>query len=184
MKRLCYATGNATKLLQAQKTCEPLGIELFQATVQIDEIQAASGESVALDKAAKTFAELKTPVVVSDDSWMIPGLNGFPGPYMKYMNEWLSSEDWLRLTNSLEDRRITLRQVVVYQDASQQKLFYVDIAGVLLDEIRGRADQTHDNITSFDGGQTSLGEHIEDKVSITADMPNVWHEFAEWFNAQ
>lgn len=182
MRELAYVTGNPVKLLQAQTVCQPLGIELVQTKLDITEIQSDAGEAVARDKAQKAFEMLQKPLVANDDSWTIPGLHGFPGPYMKYMNGWFTSEDWLRLTSTLPDRNITLRQVLVYQDAKGQKVFYVDIAGTLLTEIRGASEQTHDNIVSFDRGQTSVGEHVERKRSVTANLHTVWHEFAEWYN--
>jgi inosine/xanthosine triphosphate pyrophosphatase family protein len=184
MRELLYVTGNAVKFLQAQTVCEPLGLNLKQTKLDITEIQANTGETVARDKADKAFAKLQVPLVVSDDSWMIPGLKNFPGPYMKYMNEWFTSADWLRLTKDLPDRSITLRQIMVSQDSQQQKLFSFDVSGTLLTTIRGGSDMTHTNIVSFDGGQTSVGENIERKLSVTASQHNVWHEFTDWYREE
>lgn len=161
--------------------CEPHGITLQQTKLDIQEIQAETGEPVARDKAAKAFTALGKPLVVSDDSWMIPGLNNFPGPYMKSMNDWFSPEDWLRLTKDLADRRIILRQIVVYQDGDGQQLFTADISGVLLSEIRGTSPYPHSTITSFDGGKTSNAEYHEKGEAAAQHHRNVWHDFTEWY---
>jgi non-canonical purine NTP pyrophosphatase (RdgB/HAM1 family) len=181
MKPILYVTGNVIKFRQAAATLKSFDITAEQASLDVPEIQAASGEPVARDKAVKTFAQLGKPLVVSDDSWIIPGLGGFPGPYMKYMNDWFTAEDWLRLTNTLEDRRIILRQIVVYQNADDQQLFTVDIPGILLHEIRGTTPFPQSAIVSFDGGKHSNAQYHEKGESAAAHHHNPWHEFAKWY---
>jgi XTP/dITP diphosphohydrolase len=185
MKELTYITGNAVKFRQAVMTCEPLGITLVQQSgLDIPEIQAESGEVIACDKAAKAFATLQKPLVVSDDSWTIPGLKGFPGPYMKYVNDWFTIDDWLNLTRNLTDRRIILQQIVVYHDANGQQVFSEDIAGILLTEPRGNSPYPHSAITSFDDGEHSNAEYHEKGESAAAHHPNPWHKFAAWYSKQ
>jgi XTP/dITP diphosphohydrolase len=183
MKPILYVTGNAMKFRQAEKTLGTFSIPAEQAQLDIPEIQAPAGEPVARDKAAKAYAALARPLVVSDDSWIIPGLKGFPGPYMKYMNDWFTTEDWLRLTDKLDDRRITLRQIVVYQDADQQLVFSADIAGTLLHEARGTSPYPHSSLVTFDGKQTNA-EYHEKGESAAAHYPNPWHKFAQWYHTQ
>jgi len=182
MNELVYVTGNDLKFRQALFTCEPFGVHLQQAQLHIDEIQAETGESVARDKAQKAYEQLQKPLVVSDDSWMIPGLNNFPGPYMKYMNDWLTIEDWVRLTAPLTDRRIILRQIVAYQDAHEQQLFTVDIPGILLSEPRGKSPFPHSALVSFDGGKRSNAEYHKNNESAAQHHHNPWHEFAKWYS--
>jgi len=180
MKPILYATGNAIKFHLAQHVCKDFGIELEKTTLDIPEIQSEQGEPVARDKAEKAFAILGEPVVISDDSWMIPALKNFPGPYMKSMNDWFTSEDWLRLTSTLDDRRIILRQIVAYQDGGGQKLFYTDIEGVMLREARGKSPFAHATITSFDG-QQSNAEYHERGENAAQNRPTAWHDFGEWY---
>lgn len=165
-------------------TCAPFDVTLEQAQLDIPEIQAETGEEIARDKATKAYAELQKPLVVSDDSWMIPGLNNFPGPYMKQVNEWLTVQDWLNLTRDLSDRSIILRQIVVYQDEAEQFVFSVDIPGILLAKARGTSPYPHSTITSFDGGKHTNAEYHEKGESAAANHHNPWHEFAKWYSAK
>lgn len=105
---------------------------------------------------------------------------------MKDVNSWLTHDDWLRFTKPLTDRRVILRQIVVYQDAHQQKLFYTDIEGTLLKEIRGRTIYPHTSITSLDGGKTSIAEEIlEERSAVAAASTHTsWDDFCEWYTAQ
>src|SRR5579859_1519227 len=106
MKEVIFSTGNATKYRLAAQTCEKNGIKLIQKHLYIDEIQGEEPKKIVLDKAAKAYATLKKPVVVSDDSWAFQGLKGFPGPYMSSINHWFAPEDFLRLTLPLADRSV------------------------------------------------------------------------------
>jgi inosine/xanthosine triphosphate pyrophosphatase family protein len=180
--KLIYATGNAIKFRQAHDACTTYGIQLDQTFLDIPEIQDDDGLVIAKDKAEKVFAELQQPVIISDDSWIVPGLQGFPGAYMKSVDHWLNEEDWLRLTLPLKDRRIILRQIVVYQDSEAQQTFTYDIEGLLLTEIRGKSPFPHSCITSFDGGKTSVGEFHERNEPAAQSLRHVWHDFAEWYS--
>ena len=181
---LLYVTSNPIKFTQAAAVCGGKGIEIAQGQLDIHEIQADTGEPVARDKATKAYKELKQPLVVSDDTWMIPGLKGFPGPYMKYMNDWLSVDDWSRLTQSLADRTIILQQIVVYQDENEQRVFSVNIKGMLLQEARGTSNHPHAALVSFDGGKHSNAEFHEKGQSAAQHFHNVWDDFTEWYAHQ
>jgi len=184
MHNLHFVTGNEIKFRLADTVCRRFNVNLEQVALDIPEMQADDGEPVARDKALRAFELLQKPVVVTDDSWIIPGLNGFPGPYMKFMNNWFTPEDWLRLTGSLEDRRIILRQIAVYQDADQQKVFTVDIEGLLLDEIRGQSKYSHNTIFSMDNGEHSDAELDMLGKTGSDHRKTVWHEVAAWIQEQ
>lgn len=184
MRTLTFVSGNELKLRGARAICEPRGFTIEQAILDIPEIQAEEGEPVAIDKAQKAFAILQKPLVVTDDTWVIPGLNGFPGPYMKSMNHWFTAEDFLRLTLPLADRRIILRQIAVYQDDSGQKVFSVDIAGTLLTEIKGTSKYAHTTITALDDSGKSFAEIDAEGKSAIAGKHTVWHELTDWLEAK
>lgn len=92
MKPILFVTSNPVKFKTAQNICSKAGLTLTNLSMDIPEIQAESGEIVARDKALRVYEELKQPILISDDSWMIPGLKGFPGPYMKSVNHSFSGK--------------------------------------------------------------------------------------------
>jgi XTP/dITP diphosphohydrolase len=180
-KEITFATGNAAKFRSASLICKQFDIKLHQATLEINEIQAEDATVIARDKAQKAYELVGSPTVVNDDSWIIPGLNGFPGPYMKSMNDWLTPEDFLRLTEPLTDRRVILAQYTVYQDKHGQQLFRRDIEGVLLPEIRGEyPDSPNMSIISFDDGKTSAAELLAKQLPVIDDYRTTWHDLGEW----
>jgi len=180
MKAVVFATSSVIKYSVAWHVLAKSNINLVREDLDVPEIQGEEGEVIARDKAEKAFQKLGKPVIITDDTWMIPGLNNFPGPYMKSMNEWLTPEDWLRLTDTLADRRIILRQFAVYQDANLQKVFIGDVEGILLHEIRGKSKHPHCTIISFDDGKHSDAEFHEQGLSGTKDSRTVWDEIGPW----
>ncbi len=139
MSSLIYVTGNDSKFMHAQEALMPFGITLIQEKVDTEEIQSDSIESVAHDKAKKAFTVLQKSLFVNDAGWIIPSLNGFPGPYMKFVNEWFSPQDFLNLMRDKTDRRIILRQVIVFTDGKMTKEFIHDETGEIVKEARGKA---------------------------------------------
>lgn len=185
MKQLVFATGNEQKFATGKDTCLEYGITLTQAPLDIDEIQSEDPLRVASKKGADAFAQLGKPVIVTDDSWSLHGLNGFPGVYMHSINAWFSPEDFLRLTLPLVDRRVTLTSYLVYTDASEQKIFKLELRGTLLKEIRGE-DKKQPNHTVIaldsDNGQ-SVAEAYHKAVSKSGrEYAQVWHDFIGWYN--
>lgn len=186
MRQLAYATSNKVKFNTAVQLCKPFQVTLQQVTVDISEIQGSDGLIIARDKAQRTYDALQQPLIISDDSWIIPGLQGFPGPYMKYMNQWFSETDWARLVQPLKDRRIILRQIIVHQDATGQHVFSTDVEGMLLDSPRGASPSPHITLVSFDNGATSVAEAIEQNGSAlgSTNRTSSWHALCAWLNTQ
>lgn len=131
---LYMVTGNNDKFKDAYYFLSQYGIEIEQKILDIPEIQSESIEKVAIDKAQKAFDCIKQPLFINDSGWKIPSLNGFPGPYMKYINNWFTADDFLALMRDKQDRTIVLEQVYVYRDAKETKVFIYEYNGTILEE--------------------------------------------------
>lgn len=179
---LYYITGNENKFAIAKKYLGDLDVEIVQKDLNMTEIQSHSPEAVARDKAEKAYAMLKQPLFVSDHFWSITALNGFPGAYMKYMNEWLTPQDLLNLMQDKENREIILTEALCYIDAKRTKFFSSQHVGHILREARGNWLPIM-VVTSLTPDNKSLAE----KLNADPDNPSVlledqiWKEFAEWY---
>lgn len=180
MSQFIFATSNDRKELIARAVCEKAGIDFERKSVDLVEIQSDKAEEIALDKVRQVFQEFNQAVVVTDDSWIIPGLNGFPGPYMKNISQWFTPQDFINLTQGLEDRRVAMRQVIAYKDKDNENVFAADIQGLLLKEIRGTSDIAHFPIISFDGGKTSMAEDESTRLAAISQADNAWHQLCDW----
>lgn len=186
MSDLIFVSGNDEKFAIAKEIFDAAGVPLRQARLDIDEVQSEDIVYIARTKAAAAYKMLDSPIIIRDDTWSLPGLRGFPGPYMKSMNHWFTTEDFLNLTRSLDDRRAILTQTLVYEDADGQKVFQHETTAELLDEARGNSPMPFENIISISGDNgRSISEVMASKQSsISRDPAKVWHEFIEWYEPQ
>jgi inosine/xanthosine triphosphate pyrophosphatase family protein len=162
-------------------------IELEQIVIEIDEIQGENPELIIRDKARRAFELTHKPVVVSDDSWSIPGLNGFPGPYMKSMNHWFTPDDFVRLTRHLTDRRIYLNQFVAYQDEHETTVFSCDLSGTISKEPRGNYGDPAMKVVQMDIDEGKTLSEVFDQGTahsterLSKNGGDVWDVLAKWY---
>lgn len=103
--KINYLTSNALKFKIAQKFFSTLeGYELTQRSLDIPEVQDVSCEVIAREAAIQAAKLLGEPCVAMDAGFFIDALGGFPGPYVKHVNEWLSEERLLRMLSNDDTR--------------------------------------------------------------------------------
>lgn len=190
MQPIAFASSNPDKFAIAQTVCGKFDIEVQQVFLDIDEIQGEDPELIVKHKAQAAYTEYGKPIVVSDDSWAISALKGFPGAYMKSMNYWLMADDWLRLMKGVSDRTIVLQQYLAYADGHQIVVFSNDIPGVLLESPKGKNDRSRNmEVITLDGDNgKSIAEVFETGgdavVERYRNRNDVWHEFVKWYKEQ
>lgn len=183
MPTIIFSTGNSQKFDVASAVCAKRNIQLIQNTFDIDEIQGEDADIIIRDKVQKAYDLVKQPVIVSDDSWNIPGLNGFPGAYMKSIDHWLTPEDLLNLTRPLEDRRIILVQMLAYQDADHQHIFRKEYTGTLLTEVHGSHGKPLQKVVAMPGDNgLSIAEAYEAGTAhAERGISAGWDEVIDWY---
>lgn len=158
------------------------------AEANIDEIQGEDPELIIRHKLMRAYEILKKPVIVSDDTWDIPALNGFPGAYMKSINHWFTANDFLKLMASVEDRRIIMHQFLAYTDGSKTKVFNSDLTGKIIEEARGKNIKSPNMeviVLDADHGKTIAQVFEQGTEAVLArykNQPDVWHKFIKWMN--
>ncbi len=187
VNKILFVTTNKDKLLIAQTVCAKFGLEVEQVHLEIDEIQGENPKLIVEDKARKAYENSRQPVVVSDDSWDIPTLNGFPGPYMKSINKWFTPQNFIELMRGKEDREVILHQYLAYYDGKLMKVFNNNIHGQIIDKPRIKAGQPANmtvTVLDHDNGRT-IGEVFEQGAKAVEERylsrRDAWHVFAEWY---
>lgn len=138
MPPIYFASSNQQKFDLAKLFCDEAGVTIEQVSAgDIPEIQGENPRDIIEHKAREAFKAYGKPLVVSDDSWNIPALHGFPGPYMKSINYWFSPNDFLNLMRDKADRTVYLEPYIAYVDAYEVVVFEGRIPGVMLNEQRG-----------------------------------------------
>lgn len=111
--KINYVTTNKMKFDIAKAYFDKLGSthELVQYMIDTPEIQDESVEEIARQSAVWAANETGEVCIKMDVGFFINALNGFPGPFVKYVNDWLTQEDILAMMAEKSDRS------VYFQDA-------------------------------------------------------------------
>lgn len=104
-EKINYLTSNALKFKIARNYFDSLdNYELVQYEFDTPEIQSESCEDIAKHAAVFAAQTLGEPCITLDVGFCINSLNGFPGPFIKYINNWLSEEDLIAMIDRCDDR--------------------------------------------------------------------------------
>jgi non-canonical purine NTP pyrophosphatase (RdgB/HAM1 family) len=183
MRKLYFATGNTRKIKEAREACELVGIKVVPIKLDIEEIQNIDGRKVGEYKAHEAFKLLQKPVVVNDTYWDIPSLNGFPGPYMKDVDSWFTTKDWLALLKG-KDRTIICHENVVFADENGRlHWFGKNYKGVFRGSALGgtKHNTCLERLVSFDGGETTLASLHDEGKSAFGPEDYCWVDFPKWY---
>ena len=163
-----FITTNWNKVERTNAHLKPLGISLDQQKADLLELQLKTGEEIARHKAQQAFEQLQTALLVNDDTWEIPALNNFPGPYMKQCNDHLTGADWIRLMHGVSDRTIIKTMFFVVVDSlGNQEVITDKHEYYILDEAKGKNEiGPHIEVVARHGSTLSLAEEIEQNIWI------------------
>lgn len=178
MKTVRYITGNQKKLDNANAFFADYGITAESQKVEVAEIQSEDAVQIAVQKARDAYEKIGEPLFVNDASWHIAALNGFPGPYMRYVMDWFTADDILKLLEGKADRSIILRDTIVYKDATTEKVFTNDVHGVILEAPTEGNGPFITKLVSFEESGQSIAE--ANIVGYSDKEKPLWQEFAQW----
>jgi XTP/dITP diphosphohydrolase len=153
-----FITGNAHKAHEASTLMAPLGISVEQRDLGYPELQADTLEDVARFGIDWCMEKLKKPCFLEDAGLFIEALNGFPGPYSKYVFETIGNEGVMNLLSGSEKRRAVFRSVIAYHDGMAAHLFVGETWGEISPEPRGDRGFGYDPIFIPDGHARTFAE--------------------------
>jgi XTP/dITP diphosphohydrolase len=115
-----YVTGNPGKAKYFSKL---IGLDIKHHEADVHEIQSMDLKEVALFKAQQAYEQLGVPVIVEDTSLEISSLNGLPGTLIKWFEKTLDYDGICRLCDLSQDRSAVARNVHIYFDGKEPKVF-------------------------------------------------------------
>lgn len=182
---ISYVTGNVDKFENAKKFFSQYDISVDQLPLKVEEIQSSDSLEIAIAKAEASFAQVKTPLFVNDACWTIPALGGFPGPFMKYVNQWFRPEDFINLMRDKVDRRIILKDSIVYIDETGHTVFTREHTGEIL-KTPATLEYKHptDVIISLSKSGLSIAEEKANGSFFIEDEDAVWKELVAWLQSK
>lgn len=176
---LYFVTGNKHKVTSAALVPDTFHIPFVMKDISLTEIQSSSMEEITQRKGEEAFRIIPKPLVVKDDGWYITALNGFPGPYMRYINEWFTEKDFLNLLQDKPTREIIFCEVVCYIDKTQTKLFLNKLRARLRTEPIGNGSP-FTRLVTFREDNKSMAECENKKIPFYEEK-SVWDMFASWY---
>lgn len=128
MKEITFVTSNEGKVKTFARKLDSNKYKIIQENIDIPEIQADNALEIATFKARYAYEKIGAPVIVQDSSFHVTALKGFPGPYIKYVNETLGPNGLLKLIEGVSDRSAHFELALVYVDEKGKDHAFVNIA--------------------------------------------------------
>lgn len=176
---LLYITSNKNKITTANRHLKPFGISVKGLKVDgIIEPQLEDIVEISKIKAKQSYEKVQKPLIVSDGSWIIPALNGFPGPYMAFVNKCFTSHDLLNLMKDKDNKEIILRECVTYIDKKQTKSFISDTKGFFVEKESGNATPLDQVISFRTDGKTTA--QCENEGVMRIPQSDLWNKVGKW----
>lgn len=151
MQEVVMATSNAGKYNIAKKIFEKKGIKLVQEKIETPEIQSYDVEEVSKYSALYAAKKIMKPVIKSDVGYFIEELHGFPGPFLKYINGMLTSNEILKMLENKDNRNIVLRECVTYAEPNGFYKQFVSEENAKIAYEEAGEGSTFDKIVIFEG---------------------------------
>lgn len=160
MKTILFITGNSYKFQVAQKATENLDIKLIQYEMDTPEIQSKEVDEIASFSAQWVSDKLHKPVALTDAGYYIEALNGFPGPFIKYANDWLTADDFLRLMKGKKNRTVICKDCLAYCEPKKEPVTFVTISKGTIALSAGRKGTTSINEIFIPDGYEKVESEI------------------------
>lgn len=172
------------KIAMAKALLDPNAISLAHQSVDLPEIQSLSVEEIASFSANYAAQELNKEVLVTDVGYYIDALNGFPGPFIKFTNQSLTSDDILRLMHGKENRRVEIRECVAYSRPNHNPVTFTSVlGGEIGTEVKGNTTIIN-NVMVMDGCDKTVSEMTEAEImTYITERHMHFGEFAEYYLA-
>lgn len=103
LPHILLVTGNKGKLQEIQKILQDVAI-VENIALDLPELQGASALEISCEKGREAFRLLRRPVLIEDTSLCFNGLNGLPGPYIKWFFDKLSCDGLVQMLAGFEDK--------------------------------------------------------------------------------
>lgn len=175
-QKLHIVTGNKDKFLQAKAAFSGFKFDLVQTDIDVPEIQSNSIQDIAGFSAEWVSNKLQAPVAITDVAYEISVLKGFPGPFIKYINTWLTEEDILRLLSGLDNREVVVKECLAYSDPGHPPKYIVGEAHGTIAKSYSRKGSTPINSLFIPQGYNKTIPFIQPE-----EMTDFWNnQFNNW----
>jgi len=132
---LVFVTSNLNKVREAEAV---LGRALDHRALDLPEIQSLDLAEVVRSKAAAAWKRIGRPVLVEDTGLELVGLDGFPGPLVRWLLTSVGPEGIARIAHTFDDQRATARCLLCATNGSGEILGEGVVEGSIAPRPRGQ----------------------------------------------
>ena len=185
--KINFVTGNKLKFDIAAAYFAPLGniFSLTQLKIDVPEIQAETVEEVAIAAAKEAVRMVGEPCIVSDAGLCVEALNGFPGPFLRYVNQWLGIDGFLNLLQGTDNRHAYFEDTlaVAFPDGTVKTFTRQQHGTIATAGIETQAGWAANDLFIPDGSNMPLGQlSHQDQVKFWGD--GAWPDVLAYLQTQ
>lgn len=137
--KIYFVTGNENKFKETKSIIENDTLELIQLNIDLPEYQG-DPKYIALKKCADAqkilsdMNECKYPLIIEDTSLCFNGMNGMPGPYVKWFLSAIGIDGLVKMLNGFDDRSAVAKCYISYveNEKSYPVIFEGNINGLIV----------------------------------------------------
>jgi XTP/dITP diphosphohydrolase len=165
-----------------EKIAKRYGINIVRKNVLPIEIQSDSLEEIAKFSVEHAYSILHSPCFVEDAGIFILALNGFPGPYSKFVFKTIGNDGVLKLLRGVKDRRARFSSAVGYFDGRDEpKVFSAHVIGEVTQKPRGNKGFGFDPIFVPRGSKKTFAEMSVEEKNEFSHRAKAITSFFKWF---
>lgn len=163
--KIYLVTGNPKKVEVAQHALSAFNIEVDQIEMDTPEIQSASTEEVAKYSVKYAAEKTQRPVIKGDFGMVIESLNGFPGPFVKFINKWIPVSQFIKLySNALNDKAYFVDSLGFCRPGEEAVCFTTNTYGKVIPSPKGDNGNMVDSIFIPEGYSKTIAELDKDET--------------------
>lgn len=117
---LYFITGNAGKFKEAQEILP----ELEQIDINLPEEQELDPNIIIAEKLKAAAKHAPGRYIIEDTSLYLEGMNGFPGPLVKWLRKSIKNVGIYELASRLENNRAIAKTVIGYADGVNEPRYF------------------------------------------------------------
>ena len=180
-----FVTSNVHKFQEARRVLSEYNIATAKLKVEAVEIQDDSLENIAKFSALDAVKNCGLPVFVEDAGLFVEALQGFPGPYSRYVYDTVGVDGILKLMKNIENRSAHFMSVVAFSSPKEQPVCFVGkVEGKLSLQKRGTAGFGYDPIfTPLEGDGRTFAEMTTAEKNRFSHRAEALRMFAEWYSS-
>ena len=159
------------------------GISVAMLRVKAREIQDDEIGNIAEASALEATDKTRLPVIAEDAGLFVDALNGFPGPYSKYVLHTVGKEGILKLLESRGDRKARFKSAVAFSSPDRHsKRFLGVVEGSISESIRGSGGFGFDPIfIPAESPHRTFAEMTIQEKNKFSHRGRALRKFAEWY---